>query len=443
MFTMLIEMLKEVFITMKANKLRTFLTGFSIAWGIFMVVILIGAGNGFKNAIEEQFKSSGTANIIYTNPGITSIAAHGYPKDRKINFDTRMEGMLVDNALSEESTPRVFLGSKLIRYGEQYGSFSLVGSNKMYTKTESVAVSAGRFITDHDIKTRAKVVVLGDLIAQNLFKDSTTSGKNKSSGKLQDNTPKEDEFDSSVAVGKKVMIDGIYYTVVGVVINTQGGRQVGDALAPITTMQSIYQLYDKIHNLAIIAPPTTKRKDAEEYEKQVVNNVANLYKFDKKDDSALRKYNKLDDYLQTMSILSSINMFFVIIALGTLFSGIVSVSNILIITVKERTKEIGVRKALGARPSSIVQLVVLEAVLIISFFGILGMSIGVLILELVNYLLQQSVSSGQVSFLENPSIEWQMAVGALVILIVAGLFAGYMPAKRASSIRPIEALMEE
>ncbi|MFV0507521.1 MAG: ABC transporter permease [Bacteroidales bacterium] len=430
-------MLKEVFITMKANKLRTFLTGFSIAWGIFMVVILIGAGNGFKNAIEEQFKSSGTANIIYTSPGITSIVAHGYPKDRKINFDTRMETMLAKNTLSEDCTPRVFLGSKLIRYGNEYGSFSLVGSTKAYMQTERVSVSAGRFITDRDLKTRAKVVVLGDQIAESIFKDSANTEKNNTKGEKN----KTNKYSSSV--GKNVMIDGIYYTVVGVVVNTQGGRQIADAIAPITTMQSIYQLYDKVQNLAIIAPPTSKKKDAEAYEKQLVNNIANLYKFDKDDDSALRKYNLLDDYLQTMSIIGSVNMFFIIIALGTLFSGIVSVSNILIITVKERTKEIGVRKALGARPSSIVQLVVLEAVLIISFFGILGMSIGVLLLELVNNSLQQSATNGQISFLLNPSIAWQMAVGALLILIIAGLFAGYMPAKRASSIRPIEALMEE
>ncbi|HRX12447.1 MAG TPA: FtsX-like permease family protein, partial [Draconibacterium sp.] len=287
-------------------------------------------------------------------------------------------------------------------------------------------IEEGRFINHIDVMQNRKVVVIGADMKNALFKDST-------------------------AIGEYVNVNNVPFKVVGV-CTEPGSTRNRNAYMPLSTAQMIFNGSNRLHNLALTINAETL-DESQAIEQQVRNVLGRQYKFDPKDEGAIGLYNKLENYIQTMRIFQAIKIFIWIIGIGTLIAGIVGVSNIMLIVVKERTKEIGIRKAIGASPSSVIGLILLEAIMITTVAGYIGLVMGTGLMEMINYFMVQSAEAanaaaanggrqGESVFL-NPTVDFNIAVSATLLLIVAGAIAGYIPAKRAASIKPIEALRDE
>jgi putative ABC transport system permease protein len=278
----------------------------------------------------------------------------------------------------------------------------------------------GRFINQVDILQNRKVVVIGKDIQTALFKDKP-------------------------ALGEYVNVNKVPFKVVGVCIEP-GSTRNRNAFMPVSTAQKVFNGSNRLHNLAITINGQTLQ-ETQAIEEQIRQTFARKHHFDATDESALGLYNKMENYIQTMRIFQAIKIFIWIIGIGTLIAGIVGVSNIMLIVVKERTKEIGIRKAIGASPASVVGLILLESILITTVAGYIGLVLGTGLMELINYMMVQSAGAGGgqqgESVFLNPTVDFGVAVFATMLLIVAGAIAGYIPAKRAASIKPIVALRDE
>ncbi|KAA6345794.1 Macrolide export ATP-binding/permease protein [termite gut metagenome] len=415
----MIDIWQEIYGTIKRNKLRTFLTGFAVAWGIFMLMVLLGAGNGLIHAFE--YSSEGVAmNSIKIYPGETTKPYEGLKQGRSIqldNVDVSITGdNFPENVLSVGAT--VKKNGIPISYGKEYVNCSLIGVYPNYIEVEWVKFATGRFINNIDIRERRKVIVIHQKTAEALFKES------------------ED------AIGKFVNAGGVTYRVVGLYTD-RGDRDSREAYIPFSTLQIIYNKGDKLDNIAF----TTRGLETEEinkaFEQQYRKVLSAHHRFDPEDNSAIWIWNRFTSYLQQQTGMNILRTAIWIIGIFTLLSGIVGVSNIMLITVKERTREFGIRKALGAKPASILRLIILESIVITALFGYIGMVAGVLATEYMNMVAGESkLDNGlwsETIFL-NPTVDMHIAVQATLTLIIAGTLAGFFPAKKAVSIRPIEAL---
>ena len=411
----------EIFDSIKKNKLRTFLTGLSISWGIFMFCLLLCAGNGLRNGVTSNFASRAVNMYNYWGRR-TSIPYQGFPDRRPINLDDK-DMKLVKNQLPQTVDVSGAISTDLsVSYKNFNVSGSFQGIHPEYARINGVKVldRQGRLINDMDMKEVRKVAAINQRMKDVLF-------------------PKEE------AVGKQIIAGGLSYMVIGVFTEETWGNDA-KAYIPLSTSQMLYRGGSRnIDNISFTVDGL-KTKDANTaFEEEFRKKLANLHIFDTKDQRAIGMWNMLENYLQTQGIFNGISAFIWVIGIGTLIAGVISISNIMLITVRERTREFGIRKAIGAKPSSIMGSILMESVLMTSVFGYIGMFLGVGIGELANSMLENlPPEQEQVSHMfQNPTIAIPVAVGAMLVLVVSGVLAGAYPAWKASRISPVVAMREE
>lgn len=416
----MIDIWQEIYSTIKRNKLRTFLTGFAVAWGIFMLIVLLGAGNGLIHAFEES-SSERALNSIKIFPGWTTKSYEGLKEGRNIQLDNKdlnaTEKYFKDHVISAGAT--VYQGSVNMSFGKEYVNLNLTGVFPNFTEVETVKLTQGRFINDIDIQQRRKVAILNVKTAEILFGKSHTE-----------------------PIGQNVKAGDIIYQVVGL-YKDQGDNSSSDAYIPFSTLQTIYNKGDKLNNLIFTTKNLNSLEDNEAFEAQYRKVLGAQHRFDPTDDSAIWIWNRFTNYLQSLGAATMLRTAIWVIGIFTLLSGIVGVSNIMLITVKERTREFGIRKALGAKPRSILWLIIVESVTITTFFGYIGMVAGIAATEWMNSTFgHQQMDNGiwSQTVFSNPTVDISIAIQATLTLILAGTLAGFFPARKAVSIRPIEAL---
>ncbi len=403
---------QEIFNTISKNKLRTMLTGFSVAWGIFMLIVLLGSGYGLENGVKKEFEGD-AVNYITINSGVMSKAYKGMKPGRRINFSNEDHDMLKDlEHVDYTSTRTGIFNNNLLSYNNEYGTFDIFAITPDYRQVESLSMIDGRFLNEIDIDDYRKVVVMGRLVYEALFKNGES------------------------AIDKYVKVSGIPFKVVGVFNDPGSDRDLNRVFIPISTAQRVFNMGDFIRSVHFNLEDGTVSESQEVIE-EAKTRLSTKHKFDPEDRRAIFIFNSIENYQQFMDLFASIRLFIWIIGAGTIISGIVGVSNIMMIVVKDRTKEIGIRKALGATPFSIVSLILQESILITAVAGYLGLVVGVGLLELV------SSSLPAVDYFANPEINMNVALIATALLIVAGAVAGYVPARRAAAVKPVIALRDE
>lgn len=400
----------EIFSTLQKNKMRSILTSFSVAWGIFILIILLGSGNGLQNGVTSQFQRDAT-NSLWIYRGQTSMPYRGLQAGRRIKF-TNEDYDIVKRDIPEveaiSSRLNIFRQRNL-SYKSEYGDYDITSVHKGTKILENVDIVEGRFISDIDVQKNRKVTCISPVVQEALFKKENP-------------------------LGKYLKINSIPFLVVGI-YEDSNDRDNQRVYIPVSTAQKVFTGSNEISSLSFTIPPELM-KESRRVEEEVRKNFAKRHTFSEDDNRAIYINNNLEEFQKFQSLFSGIKMFVWIIGIGTIISGIVGVSNIMIIVVKERTKEIGVRKALGATPKSIVGLVMLESIFITSLAGYFGLVAGVGLLEFLAPKLQHD-------FFMNPNVDLRIAVSATLLLIISGTLAGLIPARRAASIKPIEALREE
>lgn len=408
----IIDRWEEIFSTIKKNKLRTFLTGFSVAWGIFMLIILLGSGHGLENGVRDQFKSSAT-NTLWVWGGTTAKAYKGLKPGRFIQFDNRDYNQIKDNVKGVDliSGRYNLWGNNTVAYKNNYGEFDIRTVHPDYQTIEKINILEGRFVNNFDIQKTLKVATIGTMVKSALFK-------------------------AEDAMGKYINIRGIPFKVVGVFEDDDGRQDNQRAIyLPVTTGQKVFNARNRLQTLAVTVGAATV-EESKVVEDKIRSKIAVRHNFDKEDESAMFIWNSVEEFKKFLDLFAAIRMFIWVIGIGTIIAGIVGVSNIMMIAVKERTKEIGIRKSMGATPFSIIMLIMQEAVFITAISGYIGLVMGVGLLELVSPYIQTE-------FFRNPEANLNIAIGATILLVIAGMLAGYVPAKRAASIRPVDALRDE
>jgi len=407
-----IDKWQEIFNTISKNKMRTLLTGFSVAWGIFMLVVLLGSGYGLENGVRQEFEGD-ALNYVSVNSGVMSKAYKGMKPGRRINFSNDDYEMLkdIENVDHTSTRTRIFQNN-LLSYKSEYGNFDIFAILPDYRYIESLIMTKGRALNQKDIDDYRKVVILGRLVYESLFKDG------------------ED------AIDKYIKLSGVPFKVVGVFNDPGSDRDLLRVYIPISTAQRVFNMGDFIRSIHFNMDGGSV-EESQQLIENVKSQLSAVHKFDPEDMRAIFVFNSIENYKQFMDLFAGIRFFIWIIGAGTIISGIVGVSNIMMIVVKERTKEIGIRKALGATPFSIISLILQESILITAVAGYIGLVLGVGLLELV------SSSLPSIDYFANPEININIALIATGLLVVAGAIAGYVPAQRAASVRPVIALKDE
>lgn len=418
-----LDIWQEIISTIKQNKMRTVLTGFSVSWGIFMLIVLLGWGNGLIHAFEES-SADMAKNSIKIFPGWTRKAYDGFESNRRIQLDNKdvrlTKNKFSDNVIIAGST--VSQSGVVLSNKDEYVSLELNGVYPSYTDIEPVKLdkNGGRFINDLDINQNRKVVVLHYKTKEVLFRKES-------------------------AIGKFVNAGGVAYQVVGI-YRDKGNRDAQSAFIPFTTAQIIYNKADTIDNIIFTTRGLNTVEANKDFELEYRKAVGGHHRFDPTDMNAMYIWNRFTNYLQQMTAKNILTTAVWIIGIFTLLSGVVGVSNIMLITVKERTREIGIRKALGASPASVLWLIILESIVITTVFGYIGMVAGIGVTEYMNISEgAKTFGSGpmQMTVFKDPTVDIGIAIRATVTLIVAGTLAGFFPARKAVKIRPIEALRAE
>lgn len=417
------ELIKEIWSTSKRNKLRTSLTGFAVAWGIFMLIFLLGAGNGLINAQLQQ-STRFLANSMRVFPGETSKAYKGLKEGRSITLNDK--DILISNKTYGQYVDDV--GGRLeqynvnINYGDNYvASQSLVGVAPTHPKIDKTELIAGRFINEIDMKEQRKNVVLSRSQAKELCKDYRS------------------------LVGKNVKISNLNFQVVGIYKDDES-RNNTDAFIAYSTIKTIYAKGDDAGSLEFTIKNLKTREDNKQFEKNYRASINNNHQAAPDDERTIWLWNRYMDNIQMNQGIAIMQTALWIVGLFTLLSGIVGVSNIMLITVKERTREFGVRKAIGAKPWSILKLIITESIIITSFFGYIGMVCGVAANEIMDATIgHTTVDTGlfKAAMFVNPTVGLGTCIGATITIVIAGTIAGLIPAIKAARIRPIEALRAE
>lgn len=417
------ELIKEIWSTSKRNKLRTSLTGFAVAWGIFMLIFLLGAGNGLINAQLQQ-STRFLANSMRVFPGETSKAYKGLKEGRSITLNDK--DILISNKTYDQYVDDV--GGRLeqynvnINYGDNYvASQSLVGVAPTHPKIDKTELIAGRFINEIDMKEQRKNVVLSRSQAKELSKDYRS------------------------LVGKNVKISNLNFQVVGIYKDDES-RNNTEAFIAYSTIKTIYAKGDDAGSLEFTIKNLKTKEDNEKFEKNYRASINNNHQAAPDDERTIWLWNRYVDNIQMNQGIAIMQTALWIVGLFTLLSGIVGVSNIMLITVKERTREFGVRKAIGAKPWSILKLIITESIIITSFFGYIGMVCGVAANEIMDATIgHTTVDTGlfKAAMFVNPTVGIGTCIGATITIVIAGTIAGLIPAIKAARIRPIEALRAE
>lgn len=417
------ELIKEIWSTSKRNKLRTSLTGFAVAWGIFMLIFLLGAGNGLINAQLQQ-STRFLANSMRVFPGETSKAYKGLKEGRSITLNDK--DILISNKTYGQYIDDV--GGRLeqynvnINYGDNYvANQSLVGVAPTHPKIDKTELIAGRFINEIDMKEQRKNVVLSRSQAKELCKDYRS------------------------LVGKNVKISNLNFQVVGIYKDDES-RNNTEAFIAYSTIKTIYAKGDDAGSLEFTIKNLKTKEDNKQFEKNYRASINNNHQAAPDDERTIWLWNRYMDNIQMNQGIAIMQTALWIVGLFTLLSGIVGVSNIMLITVKERTREFGVRKAIGAKPWSILKLIITESIIITSFFGYIGMVCGVAANEIMDATIgHTTVDTGlfKAAMFVNPTVGIGTCIGATITIVIAGTIAGLIPAIKAARIRPIEALRAE
>lgn len=412
-----IERWQEIFETISKNKLRTFLTGLSMASGIFILVILLGIGEGMRNGISSEFEGD-AANILYVWTGSTSKEYKGLNPGRRItmkNTDFNYVSSKYEDELEYKSS--VFnLWGGLVNYKKESGSYRVEGVYPDYQFLENASMLSGRFVNYNDHQNHEKVVVIGNKVMTDLFKS------------------REDPL------GKYVQLSNINFKVIGVFSDPGGEREETRVFVPLSTAQRVFSGGNDIRNLAFTLNKEKNFEDAlaasEKFSGELEKYLKEKHTIAPDDESAVFINNSLENAKRFYDLMDMIKFFFWGVGICTIVAGVVGVSNIMLIIVKERTKEIGIRKALGAQPLSVIFMVLHESVFVTTIAGFVGLISSLALLEFVGPFIETQ-------YIANPSINFNVAIATVFILVIAGAFAGFFPAWRAARIKPIIALRDE
>ncbi len=402
---------QEIFETIRKNKLRTILSGFTVSLGIFIFVVLFGLGNGLKNSFKEFFLDDAT-NTISIFAGKTSKPYKGFKADRRIEFDNSdLEDIKINFPFFlEYITPRISRGA-VVKYKNEYDNYTTRGVAPSHQFAENTIIMEGRFINTLDINSNRKHAVIGRLVAQDLFDDENP-------------------------VGQFIDMGGIAFKVVGVFQDDGGDNEERFIYIPYTTRQQIEKGNDKVDQIIVAFKPQLGRSGAVAFEKKLRKFLKEKKSIAPSDPNGLFFRNLTDALEQNQQFANVLQIIVTFVGLGTLIAGIIGISNIMVFVVKERTKELGIRKALGATPKSVIQMILQESILITTISGYVGMIVAVLLLKNIGDGLEDY-------FIKNPYVDLSVALFATLILIIFGGIAGYIPAKRAASVKPIIALRDE
>ncbi len=414
MFSM--ERWQEIFEAIRKNKLRTFLTGLSVASGIFILVILLAIGQGMSNGVEKEFEND-AKNRISVWANVTSVEYQGMNPGRRIELDNRDYEMAVNKNFDNlELKSGVFSRwGQLTTYKKENGSYRVEGVRGDYQFLENETLVAGRYINQGDLNSFEKNAVIGHQVFLDLFKGEQ-------------------------AIGEYIDIGGIKYKVVGIYSDPGGEREETRIFIPLTTAQRVYNAGDKLRSMAFTLNKHDTYEEAlaasEAFSAQLENDLKTRHTVSPLDERAINVNNSLENAKRFYDLNNMIRWFFWGVGICTIIAGVVGVSNIMLIIVKERTKEIGVRKAIGAQPWSIIGMILHEAIFVTAIAGFVGLIFSLFLLQLVGPFIETD-------YIRNPSVDFSVAITTVFILIVAGAIAGFFPAYRAANIKPIEALRDE
>lgn len=419
-----IDLWSEIISALKKNRLRSFMTAFGVFWGIFMLIIMSGAGRALENGVLDGVRAFATNSAFFWTER-TSVPYAGFQRGRRWSYENTDIQYIRENVKEVEYlSPRLFGnfngGTNTVR-GERTGTFNMYGDYPDYFKIDRWTPVKGRLINEIDILQERKVCNIGERVVETMF------------GKDED------------PIGQYLKISGVYFQVVGVIhaetrINIGGGKKEETIIIPFSTMQTAYNMGKVVHFFSVTSQKGTKVSDLEEKLKRILKE---RHKVAPEDLQAIGSFNIEKEFVKFSALFLGIQVLTWIVGIGTLLAGVIGVSNIMLVIIKERTQEIGIQRAIGATPVTIIKHIVAESVFLTVMAGYIGLSLGVGLLELLNQILQSSAKSGDELFFRNPEVNLTMALSALAVLVVAGIFAGLVPAQRAIAIKPIDAIRDE
>lgn len=412
---------QEIYHSLRNNKLRTFLTMIGVGWGMFLFVVLLGAAKGMENGFDKVFSGFAT-NSIFLWAQNTSIPYDGFPKGRQMNLHLADIEMLPKKIpdidyISPQNSRGNFgsLGESFSRNGKK-ATYTLNGDYPIGNKISQKKLIYGRYLNDADVTANKNVIVIGEEIYNNFF----DAKKNEN------------------PIGKSVNVKGIFFNVIGVFRTKRGGGMENDqsAFIPLSTFTKMYNDGDKVGFFAIVSKPNADLKTIED---NVKSELKKKYRVSPEDTNAFGSFNLGKEFAKLTGFLTGMQILTIVVGTLTILAGVIAISNILLITVKERTKEIGIRRALGAKPKEVRNQILLESVVITLTSGILGFIFGIFLLMIVDIL-----TKNQDAFpFYNPTVNYGEVFGAMAVMVILGLIIGMIPAQRAVKIRPIEALRTE
>ena len=398
---------QEIFSSIRSNMLRTVLSGFTVALGLYIFIVLFGIGTGLKNAFNDGFRSA--QNLISISSGRTSLAYAGLQADRLISFNNDdLEAVTTENKKNIEYSSPIYSTFWTVKYGKESGSYGINGAGEEEVYIKNRTVLDGRYLSPADIKENRNVAVIGKMVQRDLIKNGNP-------------------------IGKELDINGTIFKVIGVFSDNQGDWAERSISIPITTMQQLKKSSDTISEISLTYNMELSPDEAIQFGEELKNQLQERKKVSPEDEQAIWVFNNAENTKNGTMFLSVIIIIVGFIGIGTLVAGIIGISNIMVYIVKERTLEIGIRKAIGARPISIVVLILQESIVITVLSGIIGVLLGVLSLRLIGNNLREY-------FILDPNVGWGAIFSAFVCLVISGAVAGFVPAYRASKIKPIEAL---
>lgn len=412
---------QEIYFVLKKNKLRTFLTAFGVFWGIFMLIVMMGSGKGLQHGVTQNFGDM-ASNSVFLWAQETTVPYKGFTRGRRYNYENSdiralREGIPEIKYLAPRTNVGGYNGSSTVERGLKTGQFQIFGDYPVFNNIDPVNITSGRFLNDNDILDKRKVIVIGKRVVEALFK--------------KDENP----------MGQYIKINGVYFMVVGTFSSKRNGEAATNdnqrIFMPFTTVQKTFNYGDAIGFFNITSQDGVPVAKVEE---KAIKILKQRHAIAPEDDRAVGHFNLEEEYNKMQGLFYGIRLLIWIVGTGTLLAGVIGVSNIMLVVVKERTKEIGIQRALGATPRVIISQIITESVVLTTFAGYLGLTVGVALLEGVDSLLE---STGSTEMFRHPGVDFNIALTALIILIVAGAFAGFIPARKAIAVKPIDALRYE